>query len=44
VIVSPRNLKNDCCEIVTRDKSVNRKVKTDEVVRIVREMIHESIS
>ena len=39
VIASPRNLKEDCCEIVTRDKSISRKVKTGEVVSSVLDLI-----
>ena len=41
VIVSPRNMKEGCCEIVTRDKSVNQKVKIDEVVTAVQTLIKE---
>jgi len=32
VIISPRNMKEGCCEIVTRDKSVGKKVKADDIV------------
>ncbi|MCL2518588.1 MAG: His/Gly/Thr/Pro-type tRNA ligase C-terminal domain-containing protein, partial [Oscillospiraceae bacterium] len=39
VIVSPRNMKDNCCEIVTRDKSINIKVKTDEIVESLIKMI-----
>ncbi|MCL2427060.1 MAG: proline--tRNA ligase [Oscillospiraceae bacterium] len=39
VIVSPRNMKEDCCEIITRDKSVNRKVKLDDVAVVLEEYI-----
>ena len=39
VIVSPRNMKENCCEIVTRDKAINFKVKMDEVIKSVRELL-----
>jgi len=39
VIVSPRNMKESCCEIVTRDKTVNQKVKIDEAVGAVQTLI-----
>ncbi|MBQ6164821.1 MAG: proline--tRNA ligase [Clostridia bacterium] len=41
VIVSPRNLKENVCEIVTRDKSVSKKVPADETVAAVKELIAE---
>jgi len=41
VIVSPRNMKEDCCEIQTRDKTICRKVKTDEMLPSVQELIKE---
>ena len=41
VIVSPKNMKDGCCEIVTRDKSVSRRVKADEVVPAAIELIGE---
>ena len=44
IIVSPRNLKEGCCEIVTRDKSVSHKAGFDEVLPIVRKMIGEMIN
>lgn len=43
VIVSPRNLKEGVCEIVTRDKTVSVKVETDKVVETVKEMIAERL-
>lgn len=39
MIVSPRNIKEDCCEIVARDKTINIKVKTDEVISEVKKLI-----
>ena len=43
VIVSPRNLKEGVCEIVTRDKSVSIKVELDKVIATVKEMIAERL-
>lgn len=43
VIVSPRNLKEGVCEIVTRDKTVSMKVETDKVIETVKEMIAERL-
>lgn len=39
VIVSPRNLKADCCEIITRDKSESKKVKMGEAVSKIQEFL-----
>jgi len=43
VIVSPRNMKESCCEIVTRDKSVNQKVKADvnEIIVALKNLIND---
>jgi len=41
VIVSPRNLKEGCCEIATRDKTVKCMVKHDDVVPYVQGLIRE---
>lgn len=43
VIVSPRNLKEGVCEIVTRDKTVSIKVELDKVIDTVKEMIAERL-
>lgn len=43
VIVSPRNLKEGVCEIVTRDKTVSMKVETEKVIETVKEMIAERL-
>ncbi len=43
VIVSPRNLKEGVCEIVTRDKSVSIKVETEKVIETVKAMIAERL-
>ena len=43
VIVSPRNLKEGVCEIVTRDKSVSIKVETEKVIETVKAMISERL-
>jgi prolyl-tRNA synthetase len=39
VIVSPRNLKENCCEIVTRDKTVSKKVEKDTVFAEIKQMM-----
>ena len=43
VIVSPKNLQNDECELVTRDKSINKKVAVsaikDEVISLVNQLL-----
>ena len=41
VIVSPRNLKESCCEIVTRDKKISMKVSLDETLDSVTKLIGE---
>ncbi|MDR0469424.1 MAG: proline--tRNA ligase [Peptococcaceae bacterium] len=41
IIVSPRNMMENCCEIVTRDKSVNRKIKADEIIASLQELLRE---
>ena len=39
VIVSPRNIQEGCCEVVTRDKAVNSKVAIGEVVDYVNKLV-----
>lgn len=39
VIVSPRNVKEACVEILTRDKSVNMKVNISEIISTLRELM-----
>jgi len=39
IIASPRNMKEDSCEVVTRDKSVKDMVKHDEVLEYVKKLI-----
>jgi prolyl-tRNA synthetase len=41
VIVSPRNMEDGSVEIVTRDKKINKKVKTDEAAAAVKEILRE---
>ncbi len=43
VIVSPRNLKEGVCEIVTRDKKISLKVETDKVIETVKGIIEEGL-
>lgn len=39
IIVSPRNLKENVCEIVTRDKSYSEKVPLDKVVDVAKGLV-----
>ena len=41
VIVSPRNMKEGCCEIVTRDKSVQKKAALQDVEKEIAVLIEE---
>ncbi len=41
VIVSPRNLKDNCCEITARDKSFSYKPSVDETAAKVQEVVNE---
>ena len=41
VVVSPRNLKDNCCEISARDKSFSHKPSVDETVAKVMEVVNE---
>ncbi|MCL2840142.1 MAG: proline--tRNA ligase [Defluviitaleaceae bacterium] len=41
VIVSPRNLKENCCEVVTRDKVVSEKIEISQVVSFVQKLKDE---
>ena len=41
VVVSPRNLKDNCCEISARDKSFSYKVPVEETADKVQELIKE---
>ncbi len=43
VIVSPRNLKEGVCEIVTRDKEISIKVEVDKVIDTVKNVISERL-
>lgn len=43
VIVSPRNLAEHCCEVVSRDKSINIKVDVDELVVTVKKMVKDML-
>ncbi|MCL2409508.1 MAG: His/Gly/Thr/Pro-type tRNA ligase C-terminal domain-containing protein [Oscillospiraceae bacterium] len=44
VILSPRNMRDNCCEIITRDKAVSQKVKRSEVAETVQGMIGELLA
>ena len=41
VIVSPRNLKENVCEVVTRDKTYSAKVPVEETVETVKNLVAE---
>lgn len=41
IIVSPRNLKEDCCEITFRDKSESKKTRLTEALSTVQEFIRK---
>ncbi len=41
VIVSPRNLKENVCEVVTRDKAYSAKVPVEETVETVKKLVAE---
>lgn len=43
VIVSPRNLKEGVCEIVTRDKEISMKVELDKVIEAVKGIISDRL-
>ncbi len=43
VIVSPRNLKEGVCEIVTRDKKISIKVELNKVIETVKGIIEERL-
>jgi len=38
IIVSPRNIKENICEVVTRDKSVSEKVEIDNIISFVQKL------
>ena len=44
VIVSPRNIKEGCCEVVTRDKTVNAKVELGQVAEHVQKLVRELLT
>ena len=43
IIVSPRNMKENCCEIVTRDKSLQKKVALDEVLEEIKGLLKNAL-
>ncbi len=44
LIVSPRNLKENACELVTRDKSIKTTVPMGEVIKTVQKMIADALA
>ncbi len=43
VIVSPRNLQENCVELVTRDKTISRKIEKTQTIPAIKELIHSMI-
>lgn len=43
VIASPRNMAENVCEVVTRDKSVSKKVPVSEVKETVEQMVRDML-
>ena len=41
IIYSPRNMKTDCCELVTRDKTIKKNVKLSDIFAETLKLIHE---
>ena len=41
VIVSPRNMKDGCCEIVTRNKLINQKINIGEIIVVLKNMLDD---
>lgn len=41
--VSPRNMKDSCCEITSRDKKVSLKAPFDEVIPTIKKLIHVNV-
>ena len=41
IIASPRNLKENVCEIVSRDKTISQKTEIGEVVETIKNLISE---
>jgi prolyl-tRNA synthetase len=39
VIVSPRNIKDNCCEIVSRDKKISLKINLDECINQISDLV-----
>ena len=44
VIVSPRNMKESCCEIVSRDKTLSVKEPLDSVFEKVKTLVAEALN
>lgn len=44
VIVSPRNLKENCCEIIARDKSFSDKVPLAEAADKIAQIVYDMLS
>lgn len=44
VVVSPRNMAENCCEVVSRDKSYNEKIALEDVASTVINMVKEMLA
>ncbi len=44
IIVSPRNLQENCVELVTRDKAINKRVESSQIVPVIIELISSMLS
>ena len=42
VIISPRNLKEGCCELLSRDKKLNCKISPDELPDKIKELLAQA--
>lgn len=43
IIISPRNLKENCCEIISRDKAVSTKVDLDNCIDAINNLILQTV-
>ena len=43
IIVSPRNMKEGCCEIMSRDKTVQKKIGLNEVITTIEKMVKDAL-
>jgi len=43
IVVSPRNLKNHCIEIISRDKKESMQISVENSIESIKKMIHERL-